>query len=111
MRRMYDKEEIKEIVAESGSKVDSLDLYCHNISFDNKVYFTGYSSSDLSINSLTDLRTVFIDDVWKSATGSSPDDTKTVIAINCQQMKLRYSDLTESSLEEYSEFIDTVTTI
>lgn len=137
MRRMYDKEEIKEIAAESGgSKVDSLDLvvgqptktktlfgnqsivgtgnidlYCHNISFSDKVYFTAVSSNNLQIDSLTDLQTVFVDDVWKSASGTSVDGTKTVVALNPQQMKVRYSDSTESSLAEYEAPSDIITTI
>ena len=89
----------------------NIDLYCHNISFDDKVYFTAYSSNNLEVDSLTDLQTVFPDDIWKSASGTSPDQTKTVIAINCRQMKVRYSDATESSLAEYSAPIDTVTTV
>lgn len=89
----------------------NIDLYCHNISFDDKLYFMPISSNNLEINSLTDLQTVFPDDIWKPATGTSPDGTKTVIAINCQQMKVRYSDLTESSLAEYSAPTDTVTTV
>lgn len=89
----------------------NIDLFCHNINFDNKVYFTNPSSNNLEINSLTDLQTVFPYDIWKSATGTSPDGTKTVIAINCQQMKVRYSDLTESSLAEYAAPTDTVTTV
>ena len=97
------------IYSQNGS--GNIDLYCHNITFQDKVYFTGYSSKSTQIDSLTDLQTVFPDDVWKSATGSSADDTKTVCAINCHQMKLRYSDNTESSLAEYSAPIDTVTTI
>ena len=88
----------------------NIDLFCHNINFDNKLYFTPISSNGLQIDSLTDLQTAFPDDVWKSATGTSPDGTKTVIAINCQQMKVRYTDLTESSLAEYPAPTDTVTT-
>lgn len=89
----------------------NIDLYCHNISFSDKVYFTAVSSNNLQIDSLTDLQTVFVDDVWKSASGTSADGTKQVVALNPQQMKVRYTDSTESSLAEYEAPVDTVTTI
>ena len=108
MRRMYDKEEIKEIAADGTGNID---LYCHNISFDDKVYFTGYSSNNIEVDSLTNLQTVFPDDVWKSATGTSVDGTMTIVAINCAQMKVRYTDATESSLYDYAAPIDIITTI
>lgn len=89
----------------------NIDLFCHNISFQDKVFFTAYSSNNLEVNSLTDLQTLFPADVWKSASGSSPDDTKVVCAINCSQMKVRYTDNSESSLAEYEAPVDTVNTI
>lgn len=89
----------------------NIDLFCHNISFQDKVFFTAYSSNNLEVNSLTDLQTLFPADVWKSASGSSPDSTKVVCAINCSQMKVRYTDNTESSLAEYEAPVDTVNTI
>ena len=89
----------------------NIDLYCHNISFSDKVYFTATSSNNLQIDSLTDLQTVFPDDIWKSASGTSPDQQKTVVALNPQQMKVRYTDSTESSLAEYEAPVDVVTTI
>lgn len=96
---------------QSITGLGNIDLYRHNISFQDKVFFTPISSKSLEINSLTDLQTAFPDDVWMLATGLSADDTKQVIAINCSQMKVRYADNSESSLAEYESPVDIVTTI